>query len=150
MIADSLKNYKLYLSINEGFEKAFGFIHQFLEKELPDGRYDIDGDRVYAMVQSYETIPESEAKWETHNLYIDLQYVAAGNEIIGWTNVKNLIPCVMYNSEKDYTLYEEKEGTPVKLKDGDFTILFPEDAHKPKCIWGKSQAIKKIVVKIKL
>lgn len=65
-----------------------------------------------------------------------------------WTNVANLTAVIEYNSESDYTLYEDFESTPVKLTDGEFAILFFEDAHKPRCQWENVLVIKKIVIKI--
>lgn len=149
MIVDHLKNYTMYLSVNSNMSKGFEFIRKYLENELPEGRYEVDGENVYAMVQSYETTPEKDKKWEAHKEYIDLQYVVCGKETIYWTHEKTLVPCAEYNSEKDYTLYEGPEGTGVKLSNGYYSILFPEDAHKPGCIWDEKQTIKKIVVKVK-
>jgi len=149
MIVDNLRNYSLYLEVNKGFQGAFKFIEEFNKSELPVGRYEIDGNNVYALVQSYETKPVTEKKWETHKEYIDLQYVVRGKENIGWINKNGLTPCTSYSVEKDCTLYEELEGTSVKLGNSDFMILFPEDAHKPGCIWEEKQIITKIVIKIK-
>ena len=150
MIADKLKNAALYYSVNSGLEKGFDFIRNFISNEVPDGRYDIDGDNVYALVQSYETVSEQEAKWETHRKYIDIQCVIRGREIIGYAHMDQLTPSTEYNEQKDIMFYQDGEGTAVKLQDGCFAVFFPEDAHKPKCAWGDVQSIKKIVVKIKV
>ncbi len=150
MIVDKLENCSMYYSVNAGLEKGFEFIKNYLQKELPAGRYDIDGDSVYAFVQSYDTIPAKAAKWETHKKYIDIQFIAGGREIIGWASVNALKPGTEYSEESDCTLYEDGEGTDVKLKDRQFAILFPEDVHKPKCIWDKAVNVKKIVVKVKI
>lgn len=150
MILDKLENSKLYFGAYKGFDKAFDFIAKFHDKELADGRYDIEGDQVYALVQSYETVPWSEMKWEAHKNYIDLQCVIKGREIIGYTHIDNLVPSVEYNVEKDVILFKENEGIELKLQDMWFSILFPEDAHKPKCVWDKAEPIKKIIVKIKV
>lgn len=150
MIVDKMENCSLYYDVNSGLKKGFEFIKNYLKNELPVGRYDIDSDLVFAFVQSYDTLPEQEVKWETHKKYIDLQFVVKGKEIIGWTHLGELIPTMEYNEESDCTLYENQEGTLVKLKDGWFAIFFPEDAHKPKCIWDHAHKIKKIVVKIKV
>ncbi len=150
MIADHIRNSTLYFSLNSGFKKGFKFINDFHEHELPDGRYEVDGENVYAMVQSYETSQESEKQWETHKKYVDLQYVVRGEETIYWSNEKALTPCTEYNAEKDLSFHAGPQGTGIKLSDGYFTILFPEDAHKPGCICEEKQAVKKIVVKLKV
>ena len=149
MIVDVLKNKDIYCGISAGIMKAFKFIEDFNKSELPVGRYDLDGDNVYAMVQNYDTLPQTEKKWETHKEYIDVQYVAEGNEKIYWVNVEGLIPCTEYNIEKDYMLFDGFEGNGVILEKGAFMILFPEDAHKPGCTNAKTMNINKIVVKVK-
>lgn len=149
MIADRLENCTLYYAINPGFEKAFAFIRGYMKNELPDGRYDIDGEEVYALVQSYETLDEREVKWEAHKKYIDLQFVVKGKEIIGWKPVSELTAETEYDGKNDCILYAADEGTGIKLQNGWFAVLFPEDGHKPKCMWEKSQKVKKIVLKIK-
>jgi len=45
---------------------------------------------------------------------------------------------------------DEKEGTALHLSQGSVAVFFPEDAHKPGCIWGKAQEVKKAVVKVKV
>ena len=150
MIVDNLNNCSLYTSVHKGLEKAFEFIKSYEKDELPEGRYEIDGEKVYAMVQHYDTFSKEQAKWEAHRKYIDLQYVSKGNEIINYTNIGNLTPYTEYNEKDDYVLLNGPDGTEVKLKSGDYVILFPEDAHQPRCAWGEVQRVKKIVVKIKL
>ncbi|WP_369461599.1 YhcH/YjgK/YiaL family protein [Thermoclostridium stercorarium] len=64
------------------FQKAFRFIREFHQNEKEDGRYEIDGNDVYALVQSYTTLPSDQCKWESHDKYIDIQYIVRGKEII--------------------------------------------------------------------
>ncbi|HHV94997.1 MAG TPA: DUF386 domain-containing protein [Clostridiaceae bacterium] len=150
MIVDNLSNCSLYANVHEGFAKAFEFIKNYEKNELPEGKYEIDGEKIYAMVQHYDTISKEQAKWEAHRKYIDLQYVSEGKEIINYTNISNLTPYTEYDEKGDYVLLNGPDGTEVKLKSGDYIILFPEDAHQPKCAWEEIQRVKKIVVKIKL
>ena len=150
MIVDVIKNRNTYLKMGDKFDKAFEFIENYMIKELPIGRYTIMGEDVYAMVQSYETSEDSQKSWETHNRYIDLQFVAQGSEKIYWTNIEGLTIEKPYDDKSDCALFTGRQGTGIKLSDNHFMILFPKDAHKPGCIWDKSQRVKKIVVKIKV
>ena len=50
MILDVLENSHRYLAFYKGFAKAFDFLLRPDLKELPVGKYDIDADRVYAIV----------------------------------------------------------------------------------------------------
>ena len=50
MILDVLENAFNYLALNKGFAKAVDFLLRPELRQLPVGKYDIDGERVYAMV----------------------------------------------------------------------------------------------------
>ena len=55
MIYDSMKNFAAYRKLApEAWEKVSAFLAG-CTPETPAGRYELDGDRVYAMVQGYET-----------------------------------------------------------------------------------------------
>jgi len=150
MIVDLLDNAKLYESLHSDFQKAFKFIQEFRQGEKEDGRYEIDGDKVYALVQSYTTVPSEQCKWETHDKYIDIQYIIRGKEVIGYAPRNTLVSNTGYNAEKDITFYEDQPGTDICLTGGMYAILYPWDGHKPKCIYHEQSDIKKIVVKVKL
>lgn len=48
MILDRLENAKRYLPLSPHFAKAFEFLDKHNLRDLPLGRHEIDGDRVYA------------------------------------------------------------------------------------------------------
>ena len=50
MILDALENADAYNALNSGFAKAFEFLRRDDLAELEEGRHDIDGERVYAMI----------------------------------------------------------------------------------------------------
>jgi YhcH/YjgK/YiaL family protein len=151
MILDKLENKNLYLNMNNNFKKAFDFLEDPNTMNLENGRYDIDSDNVYAFVQSYETKNAEENKWESHEKYIDIQYVIEGDESIHWAPIDQLIVSEEYSEEKDATFYSSNSYlTELNLKKNYFCILYPKDGHKPGCIFNKPTQMKKIVVKIKL
>ena len=68
-----------------------------------------------------------------------------------WTPIEQLNVEEDYSEEKDVTFYKNNShSTKLNLKENYFCILFPEDGHKPGCIFDEPMKIKKIVVKIKL
>ena len=151
MILDKLENQSLYVNTHSNLKKAFDFLLNNNVEELADGKYEIDSNNVFALVQSYTTKQEDDNKWESHQKYIDIQYVAKGNETIMWTPVEQLNVEEDYSEEKDVTFYKNgSHSTKLNLKDNYFCILFPEDGHKPACIFDEPMKIKKVVLKIKL
>ncbi|KZL89906.1 YhcH/YjgK/YiaL family protein [Clostridium magnum] len=150
MILDKIENSKQYFCLNSNLEKAFKFLVDNNFKELADGRYEIDSDNVYALVQSYTTKDCKDNKWESHEKYIDIQYIASGEETIVWTPVKELTISENLLEERDVIFYNETNYfSDLNLKEGYFGIFFPEDGHKPCFISNKPAEIKKVVLKVK-
>lgn len=151
MIVDKLENVNLYENMSTRLEKAFKFLRETDLDKLSNGKYEIDSDNVYASVQTYTTKDEEEKRWESHENYIDIQYIVKGKEVIEWTPVEKLSVSEAYSKEKDITFYKDCEHyTKVNLEDNYFSIFFPKDAHKPGCTYELPMEMKKVVVKIKI
>lgn len=150
MIYDTLKNLDHYRMLGPRIARGLDFIEKF-SPETKDGRYDIDGDNIYALVQSYDTVVAAEKKFEAHRMYLDLQFVAEGHEVIHHSPLAELQPETEYDDQKDYQLYGDPTvSTPVNMSPGRFAIFFPCDGHKPGCVNGGPSQMKKVVVKIKV
>ncbi len=151
MVVTDLKHLAEQVKMTPEMQKALDFLKASVGKDLADGRIPIDGDKVYAMVQSYDTLVHSDpAKLEAHKKYIDVQYVAKGEEVIGWALTSNLTETVSYNAEKDFWLgtMPAKGMTPVVVTTGQAAVLWPTDAHAPRLAAGAPSVVKKIVVKV--
>lgn len=146
MILDILENAKRYSTLNKGFSKAIDFLLRPDLKELPVGKYDIDGERVYAMVSGDSGRKREDALLETHEKYIDIQLVLAGTDTMGW-KPKSLCkkPSSEYDQEEDIQYFSDEPDAWIATKSGAFVIFFPEDAHMPLISSGQ---IHKVVVKV--
>jgi len=149
MILDSIKNCKKYEGLNRNFEKAFQFLKREDLGSLAVGKYEIDGEDIFAMVQEYETKDLENAKYEAHKKYIDIQYLMEGTENMGYVSLDKLEVFSPYNEESDFMLLE---GEPrlILLNQKEFFILFPEDAHMPGIFVKAKSKVKKVVVKVSL
>jgi YhcH/YjgK/YiaL family protein len=118
---------------------------------VPDGRHEIDGDDVFALVSTYATGPATEKRFETHRLYLDLQYVAAGTERILHAPAHGLAVEAPYDEAKDIAFYAEpRASSSLLLRAGDLAVFHPADAHKPGCMAGGRDTVRKVVVKVRL
>jgi biofilm protein TabA len=149
MIFDTLENSYLYRSLHPRIGPALDFLKTF-DPLMADGRVELDGENIFALVQSYEPGAPLDKKFESHRRYLDLQFVARGEEVIYHAVRSRLSSCSHYNFERDFELYEDGEHALLPLIAGDFVLLFPHDAHKPGCFWRTSGSVKKVVVKILL
>ena len=146
MIIDRIANAHLYYAVNPRFKQAFDYIHQIDVNAIPVGRYEVDSDRMYALVQEYNTKLKEQGFWEAHRRYIDLQYVVQGSEGMGYANLNRLQPGE-YDAAKDF-LPLNGDGDLLALHSGSFVLLLPEDAHMPGMALGSPAPVRKIVVKI--
>jgi len=73
VIIDKLTNSYLYETLSPRIKRAFDYLHQADLRTVEDGKYEIDGNNVYAVVQRYSTKLKEQGKWEAHQRYIDIQ-----------------------------------------------------------------------------
>jgi len=151
MIVTHLTNAREQMALTPGMRKALDFLNDASGKELPDGRVELDGNRVFALVQSYQTLPAGdEVLFEAHRDYIDVQYVARGREIMGWAPAEQLASRVAYDPANEAWLatLPAQVATFVRLEAGYIAVLHPADAHAPRLAAGAPAGVKKIVVKV--
>ena len=152
MVIDKIENCKLYFNVYENFEKAFAFIQKAETENLPVGKYEIDGKNLYASVQEYNTKEEQAARFEGHKKYIDIQYIAAGQEAVEVVDIEKCASITEYNEEKDVEFFQ----TDAKVwkgvwTAGEYGIFMPNDIHRPAMrVDGVSAPVRKILIKIKL
>ena len=149
MIIDKLRNASFYYGINEKIATALKYLEKTDLLEIQNGKYEIEGDDIFVIVQNYHTKPLSEGKFEAHGKFIDIQYMIKGTEKMGYTYVHKLKSVTEYDEEKDIIFFEG-EGDFVIVDEGFFTIFAPEDAHMPGIESKTSEYVKKAVVKIKV
>ena len=151
MIVDNIENAYLYAGLSDGLRKAFEIIKDKALSQKADGRYEVDGDKLYYIVQHYTTKPREECKLEAHKKYADVQFVVTGQEIIYYTTVNELKIETPYDQTKDVAFYKvPADLTAINLRQGTFCILFPQDAHIPSCRVNGPSNVHKVVVKVKI
>ncbi|MGB3211477.1 MAG: YhcH/YjgK/YiaL family protein [Desulforhopalus sp.] len=146
MILDVLENGHLYVALNKGFAKGFEFLMRSDLRELAVDNYQIDGDRVFAIVARDPGRRREEALLETHDKYIDIQFILAGTDTMGWKpRVLCQQPSGGYDQAADLQFYGDEPDAWLATKSGSFAIFFPEDAHMPLISSGQ---LHKVVVKV--
>ncbi|MFH0953756.1 MAG: YhcH/YjgK/YiaL family protein, partial [Verrucomicrobiota bacterium] len=128
------------------FARAFSFLRQAGVADLPPGRHEVDSDRVYAVVGKDTGRGRQGARLEAHRKYIDIQFVVAGHEVIGWEDLRNCRSRRRgYDREKDIEFFTGEPARWVTVPPGSLAIFFPEDAHAPLAGEGP---VHKVVVKV--
>ena len=147
MIVDLVANIGQYKTLGDRMAVAIDYIQKNDFKTMAPGKYTIDGDAVFAMVNEYDTKEEKEAKPETHKKYIDIQLMVSGTECMGYLPLIGQPSSVAYNPDKDVEFYLLKCSL-IEVNEGMFAIFYPQDIHQPGVLKGTSAPIKKVVVKV--
>ncbi|TCK92718.1 YhcH/YjgK/YiaL family protein [Natranaerovirga hydrolytica] len=149
MLTSKLTLAEKYDYLSDDFIEAFEFLKNEDLSQLKEGTYPIKEDKIIVNVEEYLTIEASQVSFETHNKYFDIHYVVEGEEKFGYVNRSERDIKNEYNEIEDITFYKEPQKSGyVVLNKGDFVIVSPEDAHKPRCTVDKPCKVKKIVIKI--
>ncbi len=132
------------------FSSAMRFLERVSRENLPDGKYEIEGALVFAIVSSYRSRPLTECRFESHMKYLDIQFILSGREEIWVTDTAKLTVKDPYVSDKDLCFYEHEERAHrLDMSAGDFAVLFPEDGHMPGVTAATGpEDVRKVVVKI--
>lgn len=147
MIYDRLENLDQYTGLFEPLDTAIAWIAEHDLNELPLGRTDIDGDKVYVTVSECATRSSDEAQFETHSTYMDLQVDLEGVELFE-VSLSDLEETVAYNEENDIAFYNAELSTAAVLGPDRFVIFMTEEAHKPAVHAVGCDSVKKAVFKI--
>jgi len=146
MIFDTLANADRYAVLHSLFPRAFEFLRNTDLMALAPGRYPIEGESLFAIIESTNGRRREEAKLECHRKYIDIQFVLEGTDEMGW---KSLCDCQQpvadYKPEKDIRFFRDTPASWVATPPGAFCIFFPQDAHAPLVSNGE---IRKVILKI--
>ena len=151
MIVDKICNIEKYEGLRINANKILEFVQKVEDSNLADGRYEILGEDLFALVQTYETNSESQCRFETHNKYIDVQYIRQGKEVMNYKLKDKLVVSEDLSETKDVIFYENpKDYTSVLVEEGSFALFLTDDGHMPGVEYGEKETVKKIVFKIRL
>ena len=145
MIIDVLDNSAKYEALHKDFKLVFDFLKNNDISTMECGKHQLRGDEVFFNLQEYET--KHTQKLEAHKKYIDIQVVAVGEELMGYTNIKNTTVTEEYDEVKD-VMFLNGEVSKLKADNKTFLIFYPEDAHMPALSINEQKWVKKAIFKI--
>jgi biofilm protein TabA len=134
VILDILENLERYRGLGPRLDQGLEALRALAVGKsagfpLADGRHELAGADLYAIVSSYLTEAPEAKPFEAHRSYLDIQVVLQGRETL-----------------------QAEEGLGVALEPGLFVVLFPQDGHRPGChpAGEEAQAVRKIVLKVRI
>ena len=131
-------------------EKALDFLRTTDFSMLKPGVVEIEGRNLFAQVLDLTTREQHENRPEVHRRYLDIQFLAWGEEKIGIaidTGNNEISESLL--EQRDIIFYHNSENESfIEMIPGSYAIFFPQDMHRPACIKNKETTIRKIVVKV--
>jgi biofilm protein TabA len=135
VISDTLTFSKLYVPTHPRLAAGFDFLNK-LSEGIADGRYEIDGDRLFALVQSYTTTQVAARKLKHHRKYAEVQFLFVGEEIIEHVPLEGLAVYTPFDEAKDYGLVRDPSvRSAVILRPGAWAVFFRMMRTSPAALW---------------
>ena len=152
MIVTNLNSPELdkYALTHPSFARAFDEVKKIFAGGIEDGKYVIDGDKLYINVMTYDSKEEEKSCFESHKKYIDIQVILEGEEIIGFESTEKLSITKEYDEGGDYMLYALNDKYDrIRVESGEFVVIFPEEPHAPSmAVDNIPTRVRKAVVKV--
>ncbi len=147
MILDRIENAERYFSLHPRFRQSFEFLRRKDLPTVPDGRLEIDGERLWVNMAHWkgEGREGAQARVEAHKKHIDIHFPISGPEDIGFRTGRCKQISKPYDSVKDMEFFTDPVDEWLLLPVGWFAIFFPTEAHAPEAVHGE---LHKATVKI--
>lgn len=147
MILANIADWERYADINPNLSQLFRFVTSNDLANFATTRIVLRDDDLFINMAEPTLKKAEEQKLEVHRKYIDVHIPLSGEEIIGISHLSELSveSDEPFNEEDDYAVYSEPARNYVKVRPGQFCLVFPEDAHAPIIGEGK---IKKAIAKV--
>lgn len=141
--------HRMHASVPAELRSALGLLPDLAQ--LTPGRYPINGDKMFALVQEMDTSLAPNSRFEAHERYLDVQYLVSGLERIDYlpqTSEARLLED--HRAERDIAFYATGEpASELILRPGMFAVFYPGELHRPGCAVGTPGKIRKVVLKIR-
>jgi YhcH/YjgK/YiaL family protein len=135
------------LTAHAVWRQAFDWILK-LTTDAPLGETELRGREMFASLQEYPTLARHEARFESHETYVDLQFTLSGGEGIDWIPRRQLKPDGPFGKDVQFWLPPPEPLSALAQVAGRFAVFFPVDAHRPKVRLSGHDRVRKGVIKI--
>jgi biofilm protein TabA len=117
---------------------------------LAVGRHEIDGDRLFFLVQEMQTRPLADTRAEAHRRYADVQLLLSGVERYGVAAADATLAATEDRLDRDDIAFYPSPANEsfIDLAPQMFVVFFPGELHRPGCAIGSPGPIRKIVIKV--
>lgn len=150
MIFTSIYSNDDYKAYPEVIQKMIEYLKNNDVTKMEPGVYELQGKDLYVQVFDAETGPVEEKRPESHENYLDIQFLASGEEKLGFTPNTGKYEVDEHILERDLIFYKsvENEGF-IHAVPGCVSVFFPCDIHRPAVAAGAPMTVRKAVIKVR-
>jgi YhcH/YjgK/YiaL family protein len=118
--------------------------------QLEDGVYPMGEDGTYLIFKTAETFPFEDMRPEHHERYIDIHYMIAGVEKIGFARAnESNTPVEVFPPVEDHTFFNSvTQELELLLYPGQYAVFMPSDIHRPWCRAHGTRFVRKALLKV--
>lgn len=147
MIVDRIENAHLYYGINSHIDTALKFLHEGAFAGVT--RLSLDDGNVKIGRVEYTTRPGEQCKKENHREFADIHVCLKGVEVVGYSNLKDVVPITEYDPAIDKQFFDGRMNY-IRLLPGMFALTLTEDVHCAMMMEDAPAPAEKFIIKCKL
>ena len=134
----------------EVIRKMIAYLKENDFTAMEPGVYELQGKDIYVQVFDAETGPADEKRPESHEDYLDIQFLASGEEKLGFTPNTGKYEVAEHILERDLIFYKSvvNEGF-IYAVPGCVSVFFPCDIHRPAVAVNAPMTVRKVVIKVR-
>ena len=150
MIFTSIHSIDDHKAYPEVIQKMIQYLRENDITKMEPGVYELQGKDLYVQVFDAKTAPVEETRPESHNDYLDIQFLATGEEKLGFTPNTGKYEVDEHIVERDLIFYKsvENEGF-IQAVPGCISVFFPCDVHRPAVAVNEPMTVRKAVIKVR-
>lgn len=149
MIFGNIRNLHEYPFLEQAVQACFEYAKTHDLRAMEKGSHPIQGDDLFVNLVEYTTTDADKRFWEAHRQYLDLHFMLQGEEQIDLNFIENLEQGEFVPKD-DFLPLQGEKNSQVVLREGDFLLCFPHDAHRTAVAVQQPCAIRKAIFKIKI
>lgn len=117
---------------------------------MEPGRYELEGDKLFYLVQDVELRTLEESRAEAHDQYADIQIPCSTDERYGFALPQPDLPITDNQlKEKDLAFYPTPAGESfIDITPDMYLVFLPKELHRPCVVIKEKKMLRKVVVKV--
>lgn len=149
MVFGNIKDLNNYSYLEKAVLQCFKYAKENNLLSYEKGSHGIDGEDLFVNIVEYTTTTPENRFWEAHRNYLDLHFMLNGTEQIDLNFIQNMEQ-KEFVPKDDFLPLEGEPNSHVVLREGDFLLCYPADAHRTAILVEQPSDIKKAIFKIRI